>query len=451
MFAQDVATPSSYTGIGMLAGASSHPPLSSIAERRSGSGEDTEDEEEDEDGFKAADPKAKALPRGSVDETVIKTGYLWKKGERRKTWKKRWFVLRPAHLAYYKTSAEYKLLRLIELSDIHSCALVALKKHENTFVLVSQSRTYYLQAQSQSEVDGWISAIEEARTTLMATSTQTSITSPIPIPTSRQPSSRPFPITTVTPSPPNALHTHPSHHQNVTSSDSDEASPTVQRTISMSSQQQQGMPASTFGAASPNSKSPPVDPTKMILSGYLMKCDSKRRNWRKRWFVLTGQKLMYSGSHMDTKPHRQFAFDQIVDALEYNLPVRGSNLMSPSSTTPSSFNSAMPDALDADSHTFKIVTTKRSLLLCAPTEDDEIKWLGAVRALIARRSVTHEPGPIQASSSGGSTSAGPIPAATSSGAIGGSGGVSATGIKAKVRRLSSTSASGAGGPEKGVS
>lgn len=32
------------------------------------------------------------------------------------------------------------------------------------------------------------------------------------------------------------------------------------------------------------------------------------------------------------------------------------------------------------------MTTKRTLLLCAPTEEDEIKWLGAVRALIARRS-----------------------------------------------------------------
>jgi hypothetical protein len=32
------------------------------------------------------------------------------------------------------------------------------------------------------------------------------------------------------------------------------------------------------------------------------------------------------------------------------------------------------------------VTTKRSLLLCSPSEEDEIRWLGAVRALIARRS-----------------------------------------------------------------
>jgi hypothetical protein len=31
------------------------------------------------------------------------------------------------------------------------------------------------------------------------------------------------------------------------------------------------------------------------------------------------------------------------------------------------------------------VTTKRTLLLCAPGEEDEIRWLSAVRALLARR------------------------------------------------------------------
>jgi pleckstrin homology domain-containing family A member 1/2 len=40
------------------------------------------------------------------------------------------------------------------------------------------------------------------------------------------------------------------------------------------------------------------DPTKVVLSGYLMKCGQKRRNWRKRWFVLTGEKLVYYANHM---------------------------------------------------------------------------------------------------------------------------------------------------------
>ena len=102
----------------------------------------------------------------------------------RQTWKKRWFVLRPVHLAFYKTSAEYKLLRLLELTDIHSCTAVQLKKHQNTFVLVSPTRTFYLQAESAQEVSEWVKAITEARTSLQATSTESSVTAPIPIPRS---------------------------------------------------------------------------------------------------------------------------------------------------------------------------------------------------------------------------------------------------------------------------
>jgi len=89
----DVSTPltavgggpsQSAAGVGAHVGASSsQPPLSSIAERRSGSGEDTEDEVALEGGWKAADVCANR-PRNSADESVIKAGYLWKKGERRK-------------------------------------------------------------------------------------------------------------------------------------------------------------------------------------------------------------------------------------------------------------------------------------------------------------------------------------------------------------------------------
>lgn len=43
------------------------------------------------------------------------------------------------------------------------------------------------------------------------------------------------------------------------------------------------------------------DPNKVILSGYLMK-QGKRKNWRKRWFVLMSGRLMYSRSHMVRLP-----------------------------------------------------------------------------------------------------------------------------------------------------
>lgn len=90
----------------------------------------------------------------------------------------------------------------------------------------------------------------------------------------------------------------------------------------------------------------------------------------------------------DTKPHRSIPLAQILDALEYDLPAR---------PPPPALGALSPphhpfkegDEHDGGEgkHTFKIVTTKRTLLVCAPTEEEEVKWLSAVRALIARRSV----------------------------------------------------------------
>lgn len=94
-------------------------------------------------------------------------------------------------------------------------------------------------------------------------------------------------------------------------------------------------------------------------------------------------------------------------------------------------------------HTFKIVTTKRNLLLCAPTEEDEIKWLGAVRALIARRSGTGAV-PGQEPTSHGITSSRSADGQSSGAQAGGSG------IKNKVRRLSISGSGGGAIPEEGA-
>lgn len=61
----------------------SQPPLSSIAERRSASGDETEDEDEPADsGWRTPDNRTK--PTNTGEERILKSGYLWKKGERRK-------------------------------------------------------------------------------------------------------------------------------------------------------------------------------------------------------------------------------------------------------------------------------------------------------------------------------------------------------------------------------
>jgi hypothetical protein len=297
-------------------------------------------------------------------------------------------VLRPAHLAYYKTSAEYQLLRLLDLADVHSCTAIALKKHPHTIGLVSPVRTFYLQAETQEEVHEWIEAIEGARQTLLTTSTQSSLVKTVPRP-GESPSIAQQQLPVIPP---------PPSHAYVTSSDSEVSLNTHRPT-----------PASKAPTSDPPPQSAASkDLPKIVLSGYLMKCGSKRRNWRKRWFVLNGEKLIYSASHMvsrsltsshvailitlcsfskDTKPHREFAFSQIVDALGYDLPPKITSASPPTTSPPPHPSTAADDGDDAHkAHTFKIVTTKRTLLLCAPSEEEEIKWLGAISALIARRS-----------------------------------------------------------------
>jgi len=94
----------------------------------------------------------------------------------------------------------------------------------------------------------------------------------------------------------------------------------------------------------------------------------------------------------DTKMHRQIPLSQILDAFEFDIPP---------AAVPPSHTRGGSDEVDQTTlkHTFKIVTTKRTLVLCAPSEDEEIQWLSAVRALIARRSDAGVvPGDVQGTS-----------------------------------------------------
>jgi hypothetical protein len=73
-------------------------------------------------------------------------------------------------------------------------------------------------------------------------------------------------------------------------------------------QSAQGTPsASRTAPSAPQTPQRATDPNKVIHQGYLMKQSSRRKTWRKRWFVLTGSTLMYTRSHMvsaaQKRPH----------------------------------------------------------------------------------------------------------------------------------------------------
>ncbi|KAI9489853.1 hypothetical protein BDB00DRAFT_595624 [Zychaea mexicana] len=62
---------------------------------------------------------------------------------------------------------EYKLLRIIDLHEIHSVVHVTSRnKYKYMFAISTPKRMYYLQADNQHELDGWIAAIEHAKAEL---------------------------------------------------------------------------------------------------------------------------------------------------------------------------------------------------------------------------------------------------------------------------------------------
>ncbi|KAF8988430.1 hypothetical protein BGZ52_010108, partial [Haplosporangium bisporale] len=101
---------------------------------------------------------------------ILKSGYLMKKGERIKIWKKKWFVLRTSKLAYYKDNKEYELLRIIDIRDVHRAAEVPVKHKSHVFVILTPRRTFTVQTKNQIEMQEWITAINQAKVQLEFTS-----------------------------------------------------------------------------------------------------------------------------------------------------------------------------------------------------------------------------------------------------------------------------------------
>jgi hypothetical protein len=67
-------------------------------------------------------------------------------------------------LCFYLVIQEYKLLRIIDLHDIHSVVQVTSKnKYRYVFAIITPKRMYYVQADDQHTMDGWLDAIDQAK------------------------------------------------------------------------------------------------------------------------------------------------------------------------------------------------------------------------------------------------------------------------------------------------
>jgi PH domain len=134
-------------------------------------GEDGDDD--DDEGMTIEQGSTGEHGQEILSETTVKSGYLYKRGEKRKNWKKRWFVLRSAKLYYYKNEKEYQLLRFIDMTEVHTIAAVELKKVEYCFGISTSKRQYYVRATSAKEMQSWVDALRDVREQVRQRSTLT--------------------------------------------------------------------------------------------------------------------------------------------------------------------------------------------------------------------------------------------------------------------------------------
>lgn len=300
---------------------------------------------------------------------------------------------------------------------MHACAQIEVKHHDNSFGIVTPKRTYYVRADTAEDVDDWVNSINAARAAIEQAQSSTPPATTRPVQRTEQAfgaisQASAMPIAIVAAQgpvghlPASDKYLSSSYASTSASGDASETTPSF--ALSSSEEDDEG---STTAANIPMHIDSPasvqieqisnqaqqsvsarqlthIESSRTIVAGYLMK-QGKRKSWRKRWFVLTSQRLSYSRSHVDSKVNRSIPLDRILDVMEFEASLAGRGRSSSVSRTAAHINSApnVAQAAHADhgpgvANCFKIITPSRTFVVSAPTEEDEIQWLSSIRVLI---------------------------------------------------------------------
>ncbi|KAJ1981315.1 hypothetical protein H4R34_002118 [Dimargaris verticillata] len=131
---------------------------------QSPSNQDILPEGDDSSGDETMDHVDPAMQAEINSAEVIYRGHLYKKQRKYKHWSKRWFVLRPKSLSYYKSSKEHGIPRLILLDNITAVRMPptdSQKSKRPCFCLVGQRRKYWLCAEAKNEAYEWINLLNK--------------------------------------------------------------------------------------------------------------------------------------------------------------------------------------------------------------------------------------------------------------------------------------------------
>ena len=88
---------------------------------------------------------------------IVKVTFAVKLGAVRKSWKKRLFILTDTTFGYYKTLEQLEPIKSFAVADVSQVAPNK-DKEKNTFEVVTPSRTFYIAADSEADLDDWIKA-----------------------------------------------------------------------------------------------------------------------------------------------------------------------------------------------------------------------------------------------------------------------------------------------------
>lgn len=98
-------------------------------------------------------------PPAVENTSIIKAGWMTKQGGSRKSWRKRWFVLRNHTLSYYKDASDSSPLGIISLQGCSVSPTDAVKKPHCFQVYHPVRRTFYMYPSTRMEQDQWIQCI----------------------------------------------------------------------------------------------------------------------------------------------------------------------------------------------------------------------------------------------------------------------------------------------------
>jgi len=116
-------------------------------------------EEGEEEGSYDDDPHKKLTEVTSPQGVILKSGFLSKKGVKRRNWNKRWFVLRNATLSYYKNINDKTPKGVINIREIRSVESSFRKPF--CFAINTRDREYFINANDSAEQADWMRTLTE--------------------------------------------------------------------------------------------------------------------------------------------------------------------------------------------------------------------------------------------------------------------------------------------------